>query len=131
MVKFDFTDFTGFTDFFTGFAPPIQARSGHDVRGTPKAAFRVGMEPRHHPRLRSVSERLFITLAFSLQNLAFLPPSMFPPAPPKTTKSSHFAILAAKAVFVQLPGRGFDKERNPCEHWSKRLSNTIMSSMFS
>jgi hypothetical protein len=46
-------------------------------------------------------------------------------------KCVHLAILAEEAKTAQLPGRGFFRERNPCKHWSKRVSSTYMSSMFS
>jgi hypothetical protein len=55
----------------------------------------------------------------------------FQPSLPNTIECSHFAILPSRAVFVQLPGSGFFNQRNPHKHWPKRLSNLLMSSMFS
>jgi hypothetical protein len=46
------------------------------------------------------------------------------------TQRLHSPILAETAKSAQLPGRGFFRERNPCKHWSKCVSSTLMSSMF-
>jgi hypothetical protein len=45
-------------------------------------------------------------------------------------KFFHRPILAETAKSVHRPGRGFFLTRNPCKHWSKRMAQAILSSMF-
>ena len=47
------------------------------------------------------------------------------------TQDQHSPNLAETAKFLQLPGSGFFKQQKPHKHWSKHLSSTLMSSMFS
>jgi hypothetical protein len=53
-----------------------------------------------------------------------------PMIPFGATQRAHWTILAQKAEIVQPMVGGFFKTRNPCKHWSKRVSGALLSSMY-
>jgi hypothetical protein len=54
-----------------------------------------------------------------------------PTIPFGATQRAHLAILAQRAEFVQAMVGAFFITRNPCKHWSKRVSGACLSSMYS
>jgi hypothetical protein len=48
----------------------------------------------------------------------------------RQAKRAHWPILAQKAKTPHLTVKGFFITRNPCKHWSKRVSGVDLSSMF-